>query len=172
MSSGKEDSLRSLGQGSTEYTFDYPNAQLLERFVNPALDGEGKMRKRGHWGNAVVITTDEFTSLCPVTGQPDWARIVIIYHPQEWCVESKSLKLYLAGYRNHGEFHEACVQRILDDLVVSLKPLWMVVQGRFTPRGGIPFWPLAVYSDRNRIATTNELLLRSLERMLSPGGRL
>lgn len=82
---------------------------------------------------------------CPLTGQPDFATIVIDYRPAALCVESKSLKLYMMAYRNTGEFHEACVTRILNDLVQVLKPVYMRVTGRFTPRGGIPFHPTVSY---------------------------
>lgn len=78
---------------------------------------------------------------CPLTGQPDFATIVIDYVPRDRCVESKSLKLYLMSFRNHGEFHESCVARIFSDLTELLDPKKLVVEGRFTPRGGIPFWP-------------------------------
>ena len=112
-----------------------PETAELERVPNP------------HAGTLYLtrFTAPEFTSLCPVTGQPDFAHIVIDYAPGDWLVESKSLKLYLGSYRNHGEFHEACVNRIANDLVRLLDPVWLVVEGRFTARGGIPFWPVAVY---------------------------
>jgi len=93
----------------------------------------------------IRIENPEFTSLCPLTGQPDFAKIIIEYRPNKLCIESKSLKLYFLGYRQHGDFHEACVNRILQDLVVATQPLWMSVKGEFTPRGGIPFWPTATY---------------------------
>lgn len=80
-----------------------------------------------------------------MTGQPDFATIVIDMEPDQWCVESKSLKLYLGSFRMHGEFHEACVCRIANDLVALLQPRWLRVEGRFTPRGGIPLWPKAEY---------------------------
>jgi 7-cyano-7-deazaguanine reductase len=91
------------------------------------------------------IECPEFTSLCPKTGQPDFAVIVIDYMPDQWCVESKSLKLYLGSFRNHGEFHESCVTRICNDLVALLDPKELTIRGEFTPRGGIPFWPTASY---------------------------
>ena len=87
----------------------------------------------------------EFTCHCPLTGQPDFAKIVIDYQPDQLCVESKSLKLYLGSFRMHGEFHESCVNRICNDLVKLLDPAWITVRGEFTPRGGIPFWPTAEY---------------------------
>jgi 7-cyano-7-deazaguanine reductase len=91
----------------------------------------------------VRFAAPEFTSLCPVTGQPDFAHIVIDYVPGDWLVESKSLKLYLGSFRNHGAFHEDCTIRIARDLVAALKPKWLRIGGYWYPRGGIPidvFW--------------------------------
>ncbi|MEF3367227.1 preQ(1) synthase [Methylocystis sp. 9N] len=91
----------------------------------------------------VRFTAPEFTSLCPVTGQPDFAHIVIDYVPADWLVESKSLKLYLGSFRNHGAFHEDCTLRIARDLVAGLKPQWLRIGGYWYPRGGMPidvFW--------------------------------
>ena len=137
--------LETLGMSAvTNYSYDKPAPELLEKFPNPfdipAVNP-----------NEVVGTLDivipEFTSLCPKTGQPDFATIVIKYRPRKYCVESKSLKLYLGSFRNHGEFHESCINRICNDLVDLLKPYWMTVEGQFTPRGGIPFWPTAEYKE-------------------------
>ena len=91
----------------------------------------------------VRFTCPEFTALCPVTGQPDFARLVIDYAPDRWLVESKSLKLYLQSFRNHGAFHEDCTVRIGKDLVGLLKPRWFRIGGYWFPRGGMPidvFW--------------------------------
>jgi 7-cyano-7-deazaguanine reductase len=91
----------------------------------------------------VRFTAPEFTSLCPVTGQPDFAHIVLDYVPSEWLVESKSLKLYLGSFRNHGAFHEDCTLRIAKDLKAALSPKWLRIGGYWYPRGGIPidvFW--------------------------------
>jgi 7-cyano-7-deazaguanine reductase len=91
----------------------------------------------------VRFVAPEFTSLCPVTGQPDFAHVVIDYAPAEWLVESKSLKLYLGSYRNHGAFHEDCTLRIAKDLAAALSPRWLRIGGYWYPRGGIPidvFW--------------------------------
>lgn len=129
--------LKALGSGSTKYNYDKPDAALLEKFVNPSFE----RGVHGRGGLQINIQAPEFTSLCPITGQPDFATIVIGYAPQKWCVESKSLKLYLMSYRNHGSFHEAIVDQIGHDLVELLDPMALQVEGRFTPRGGIPFWP-------------------------------
>jgi 7-cyano-7-deazaguanine reductase len=91
----------------------------------------------------VRFTAPEFTSLCPITGQPDFAHIVIDYVPAAWLVESKSLKLYLGSFRNHGAFHEDCTLRIAKDLEAALSPKWLRIGGYWYPRGGIPidvFW--------------------------------
>ena len=85
----------------------------------------------------IVFTTEEFTCLCPLTGQPDFAHISIRYQPDRLCVESKSLKLYLWSFRDQGAFHEAVTNQILDDLVTAVKPQWMRVEGDFLIRGGI-----------------------------------
>ncbi|MBI4913579.1 MAG: NADPH-dependent 7-cyano-7-deazaguanine reductase QueF [Acidobacteria bacterium] len=85
----------------------------------------------------VVFETEEFTCLCPLTGQPDFAKLRIAYQPDQLCLESKSLKLYLWNYRDQGAFHEAVANQILDDLVKAAKPRWMRVEGDFLIRGGI-----------------------------------
>jgi 7-cyano-7-deazaguanine reductase len=85
----------------------------------------------------VVFETEEFTCLCPMTGQPDFARLRISYQPDQLCVESKSLKLYLWSYRDQGAFHESVTNQILDDLVAATQPKWMKVEGDFLIRGGI-----------------------------------
>lgn len=142
MSSVPTSGLQALGSNK-QYDFNGPHAHLLESFANPA----------GIYALAVLGSTlslnircPEFTSLCPMTGQPDFAVIVIDYVPDQWCVESKSLKLYLGSFRNAGDFHESCVQRIGRDLVALLAPRKLSVRGEFTPRGGIPFWPTFEYS--------------------------
>ena len=130
--------LKALGQStSTQYIYDKPSPQLLETFESPFKEANSRP--------GIKIEVPEFTSLCPKTGQPDFATIVINYQPDKLCVESKSLKLYMMSFRNHGEFHEACVARILEDLVRLLDPIYLRVEGRFTPRGGIPFWPTYAY---------------------------
>ena len=137
-----QEKLKSLGAGTTAYRYDPPDATLLESFPSPFARPE--MNPAGAVGT-LHIECPEFTSLCPLTGQPDFAKIVIDYQPDQLCVESKSLKLYLGSFRMHGEFHEACVCRIANDLVALLQPRWLRVEGRFTPRGGIPLWPKAEY---------------------------
>ena len=107
--------------------------KTLDRAPNPQADTDYVAR----------FTVPEFTSICPVTGQPDFAHLVIDYVPDQWIVESKSLKLYLASFRNHGAFHEDCTVRIGHDLVGLLKPRWLRIGGYWFPRGGIPidvFW--------------------------------
>lgn len=125
--------LEALG-GRTEYRYDQPDAGVLEAFDNP------------HPGSAWVVSLlcSEFTTLCPVTGQPDYGRLRVDYVPGSLCVESKSLKLYLMRYRNEGTFHEACVNRVADDLCAKLSPRYLRVYGDFNPRGGIAIRPLAV----------------------------
>lgn len=135
--------LKSLGQSTgTDYRYDQPDAGLLECFPSPYASQE--LNPCGCTGT-LLITCPEFTCLCPMTGQPDFGTIVIEYQPDQLCVESKSLKLYLGSFRMHGEFHEAGVNRICNDLVKLLNPVWLKVRGEFTPRGGIPFWPTAEY---------------------------
>ena len=125
--------LQSLGSNKTEYAYDKPDIKLLERFEND----------HHHSHYSVNITAPEFTSLCPKTGQPDYATIEVDYVPNLYCVESKSFKLYLGSYRMYGEFHEDCVCRIMEDLVELLDPKQIHVVGRFKPRGGIAFVPTA-----------------------------
>ena len=110
-----------------------PQPELLETFANPY----------GRRDYEIFMTCPEFTSLCPVTGQPDFAHLVIDYAPGKWLVESKSLKLYLGSFRNHGAFHEDCTVSIGKRLVDLLQPDWFRIGGYWYPRGGIPidvFW--------------------------------
>jgi 7-cyano-7-deazaguanine reductase len=138
MSSVDTTGLKALGK-DIFYNFDGPHKAMLERFESPFAKAP-----TGGIGT-LHIESPEFTSLCPLTGQPDFATIVIDYRPGLWCVESKALKLYLMSFRNAGEFHEACVNRIAGDLIELLDPIFLKVEGRFTPRGGIPFWPKVTY---------------------------
>jgi len=111
--------------------------EILEAFVNKHPDNE----------YLVTFHCPEFTTLCPLTGQPDYATIVISYIPRERMVESKSLKLYLFSFRNHGDFHEDCVNIIMKDLIKLMDPKYIEVTGLFTPRGGIRIYPFANYAD-------------------------
>jgi 7-cyano-7-deazaguanine reductase len=123
-----------LGNQAIDYKFGYDPA-VLESFSNK------------HPGNDyfVKFNCPEFTSLCPMTGQPDFATIYISYVPDQLLVESKSLKLYLFSFRNHGDFHEDCVNKIMKDLVELLEPKYIEVWGKFTPRGGISIDPYCNY---------------------------
>ena len=125
-----------LGAAKTAYPTDYA-PQLLETFANKHPDND----------YFVKFNCPEFTSLCPVTGQPDFATIYISYVPNKLMVESKSLKLYLFSFRNHGDFHEDCVNIIMKDLVKLMDPKYLEVIGLFTPRGGISIYPFANYGD-------------------------
>lgn len=132
--------LKHLGKKS-EVRHDNPEAATLESVPNPFSPETNPNRVSGK----ISITAAEFTSLCPITGQPDFATIEIEYIPRERLVESKSLKLYLGQFRQHGEYHEACVNRIANDLVDLLEPEYLQVVGKFTPRGGIAIHPKATY---------------------------
>lgn len=137
------ENLKALGNSAVNKPlYDKPGADkgVLERFPNPHT-----VNNPCEALGLVNIRCPEFTSLCPLTGQPDFATIVIDYVPGAWNVESKALKLYLGSFRNEGEFHESVICRICNDLVEMLNPIWIRVRGEFTPRGGIPFWPTAVY---------------------------
>lgn len=125
-----------LGNQKTQYKSDY-SPEVLETFVNKHPENE----------YLVTFNCPEFTSLCPKTGQPDFAKIVINYIPNEKMVESKSLKLYLFSFRNHGDFHEDCVNIIKNDLVKLMNPKYLEVIGIFMPRGGISIYPFASYAD-------------------------
>ena len=123
-----------LGNQKTTYTDDY-NPEVLETFINK------------HPDNDYVVSFDayEFTSKCPKTGQPDFAKVVISYIPNEKMVESKSLKLYLFSFRNEGSFHEDCVNTIMKDLAKLMEPKYIEVTGIFAPRGGIAIHPFACW---------------------------
>lgn len=126
--------LSLLGNQQTQYPQSYA-PEVLEAFDN----------KHPNNDYFVKFNCPEFTSLCPMTGQPDFAAIYIAYIPEKKLVESKSLKLYLFSYRNFGEFHEDCVNRIMKDLIALLAPKYIEVWGRFLPRGGISIDPYANY---------------------------
>lgn len=130
--------LAQLGSQKTTYTYDHPCKEMLETF--PYM-----------WKSArdtvIDISFPEFTSLCPKTGQPDFAEIVIAYVPNELCVESKSLKLYFFSWRTEGTFMETIVNRICDDLVAVLNPKEIRVTGKFNPRGGLRLEPTAFWKN-------------------------
>lgn len=125
-----------LGNQGVKYPTDY-SPEMLETFENK------------HPERDYIVTFDcpEFTTLCPKTGQPDFGHLYISYIPRERMVESKSLKLYLFSFRNHGDFHEDCVNIILNDLIHLMHPRYIEVRGVFMPRGGISIYPFANYGD-------------------------
>jgi 7-cyano-7-deazaguanine reductase len=131
---GRYQGLRQLGAPTA--IPGSPEAALLERVPNPHPDKLYLAR----------FTAPEFTSLCPITGQPDFAHLVIDYAPRKWLVESKSLKLYLTSFRNHGAFHEDCTLAVAGRVVELLSPRWLRIGGYWYPRGGLPidvFWQTA-----------------------------
>lgn len=130
------ENLTLLGNQNVQYRADY-NPDVLEVFPN-------KYPERDYF---VKFNCPEFTTLCPITNQPDFATIYISYIPGEKMVESKSLKLYLFSYRNHGGFHETSVNMIMDDLVKLMDPKYIEVWGKFTPRGGISIDPYCNYGE-------------------------
>ena len=105
-----------------------PEEAILERVPNPQKDVDYNVR----------FTAPEFTSLCPITGQPDFAHLMIDYIPGAWLVESKSLKLFLGAFRNHGAFHEDCTVSIARRIVQAIEPKWLRIGGYWYPRGGMP----------------------------------
>jgi 7-cyano-7-deazaguanine reductase len=127
------DETRLTQLGADVRGFASPEEAVLERVPNPQADALYLAR----------FTAPEFTSLCPVTGQPDFAHLVIDYAPADWLIESKSLKLYLGSFRNHGAFHEDCTVAIGRRIVATASPRWLRIGGYWYPRGGIPidvFW--------------------------------
>lgn len=139
-----------LGNTGVKYPTEYA-PEILETFVNK------------HPGCEYLVTflCPEFTSLCPKTGQPDFAKIIINYIPNEKMVESKSLKLYLFSFRNHGDFHEDCVNIILNDLKDLMEPKYIEVIGLFTPRGGISIYPFANWGDADHQDMVKQRMLAS-----------
>lgn len=133
----KKKEFKSLGAKKTVYNFKY-NCDLLERFENENKE------------NDYFVTLDayEFTTLCPITGQPDFASIYISYVPDDYLVESKSLKLYLFSFRNNAGFHEDTINIILKDLIKLLNPKYLEVFGIFAPRGGIAIYPFANFAKK------------------------
>lgn len=133
----ENEGLKSLGK-KTNYEFNY-TPEVLEKFNNKHVEND----------YFIKFNCPEFTSLCPITGQPDFATIYISYIPDIYCVESKSLKLYLFSFRNHGDFHEDCVNIIMKDLIKLLNPRYIEVWGKFLPRGGLSIDPYANYGMPN-----------------------
>ena len=125
-----KDNLSLLGNKDVNYDFGY-NPDVLESFSNKHPEND----------YFVKFNCPEFTSLCPITGQPDFATVTVSYVPDKLLVESKSLKLYLFSFRNHGDFHEDCVNIIMKDLIELLSPKYIEVWGKFLPRGGISIDP-------------------------------
>lgn len=132
----EETALHHLGK-ETVYNFTY-DPKVLEVFQNRHTDTD----------YFVKFNCPEFTSLCPITNQPDFATIYISYVPNEKIVESKSLKLYLFSYRNHGDFHENCIVTIMKDLKAIMDPKYIEVWGKFLPRGGLSIDPYANYGKK------------------------
>ena len=130
----EESDLTLLGSQNNSYPDDYA-PEVLETFIN-------KHQENDYF---VKFNCPEFTSLCPITGQPDFATIYISYVPDVRMVESKSLKLYLFSFRNHGDFHEDCINIIMKDLIKIMDPRYIEVWGKFTPRGGISIDPYCNY---------------------------
>lgn len=130
----EKENLTKLGSQNTTYKMDYA-PEVLEAFQNKHPEND----------YFVKFNCPEFTSLCPITGQPDFANIIISYVPDERMVESKSLKLYLFSYRNHGDFHEDCVNKIMKDLIRLMDPKYIEVWGKFLPRGGLSIDPYCNY---------------------------
>ena len=138
MGTQNDDGLSQLGQ--TSHIPNAPDEAKLERVANPHPDTPYVAR----------FTAPEFTSLCPVTGQPDFAHLVIDYVPNGWLLESKSLKLYLASFRNHGAFHEDCTVSVGKRIVDLTTPHFLRIGGYWYPRGGIPidiFWQYGALPD-------------------------
>jgi 7-cyano-7-deazaguanine reductase len=129
----KDEGLKALG-GKTVYSQHY-DPSVLETFENQHTEND-------YW---VRFNCPEFTTLCPITGQPDFGEIRISYVPDRRMVESKSLKLYLFSFRSHGSFHEDCVNTIMKDLIKLMAPKYIEVTGFFVPRGGISIHPYANY---------------------------
>ena len=148
----KKYDLKALG-AKTEYKFAY-DPTLLEAFPNAHPDND----------YFIKFNCPEFTSLCPMTNQPDYAAIYINYIADKSCIESKSLKLYLNSFRNHGEFHENCINTIMKDIVKLISPRYIEVKGKFLPRGGISIDPYANYgrSDKYKKMAEYRLLNHDL----------
>src|SRR6201982_1226029 len=138
MAKAKRSNFTLLGRSEARIPAS-PTEARLETFPNPAP-------RRNYW---IHFETDDFTSVCPVTGQPDFARIDINYIPDRLCVESKSLKFYLASYRNEHAFNEAVTNRILDDFVKACTPREAIIMAQFSVRGGIALAVRAEYPEKH-----------------------
>ena len=150
----ENENLTKLGSAKTTYSMDY-DPSVLESFNN----------KHPQNDYCVKFNCPEFTSLCPITGQPDFANIIISYVPDQKLVESKSLKLYLFSFRNHGDFHEDVVNIIMKDLIQLMDPKYIEVWGKFLPRGGLSIDPYCNYGKKGTIwekAATDRLLQHDL----------
>lgn len=127
--------LKLLGSKKTDYKLDNPSKEILETFENKTPENDYVIR----------FGTSEFSSLCPKTNQPDFAKFTVEYIPDKKCIESKSLKLYFFAFRNYGSFAETITNKVLEDLVSVCFPRWMEVVGAFAPRGGISLDVTAEY---------------------------
>ncbi len=146
--------LKSLGSEKTEYELSVVKPALLESFDNLHPDNDYVV--------PFVMEHEEFTSLCPKTKQPDTARVEVLYVPDKKCLESKSLKLYLFSFRNHGSFHEDCMNQVANNIFNLIQPKYIRVFGEFSPRGGIAIRPIvekwgAVHTDDEK-NTVNRLV--------------
>lgn len=168
------ENLHALGSGSTKYDYGLepgwkvrePSASVLEKFRAPGADEEDG----GRIGQmSIPIEIPEFTCLCPKTGQPDFAIMKVVYVPDKWCVESKSLKLYLMQYRMYGIFHEEFCRRFANDLISLLDPHALQIQTNFYSRGGLSFTPIHNYQ---RPRTIQAVPPGSAVRQPGPGTRI
>lgn len=144
-----------LGNQNTNYKFDY-DPSILEKF---------EIKFEGIVEDEQIVSLDcfEFASRCPKTGQPDFATIHISYIPNKYMVESKSLKLYLFSFQQHGDFHESCVHMIMQDLVDLLQPKYLEVYGDFNSRGGISILPFSAYADESHVDIKKSRMLAMMQ---------
>lgn len=131
--------LKELGSADTKYNYQSPTLAVLETFPN----------QFPHRDYVVEYVFNEFSSLCPKTGQPDFATITVQYIPDELCIETKSLKLYYLSYRQHGSFMETIVNNMLEHFVAVCSPRWMKVEGKFNPRGATYITVIAEHNEKN-----------------------
>lgn len=139
MKNDNPNDLRNLGSQKTEYRYDNPSKTVLETFKNQFSERDYKTE----------FIFNEFTSLCPKTGQPDFAKISVEYIPDELCIETKSLKLYFLRYRQHGSFMETITNNILEDCVAICQPRWMKITSNFNARGGTEINIIAEYHKKS-----------------------